>query len=159
MTEEAPEIDEAEVVAPADVPEVVAPADVPEVVACVVEIEATSASGGSEGSNSSATLNDDSEESGSEEVVLEAVPAAATPPVAGMVEDDSWYVSFQDFVRWEAEGDAGAPPDFTRAHIPHDEVQASAPCRDVAQAELAVAALAARGQVTTFLIQFQLLFL
>ena len=96
---------------------------------------------------------------GSEEVVLEVGPAAAAPPAAGMVEDYAWYVNILDFVRREAEGDAGAPPDFTRAHIPCDEVQALAPRGDAARAELAVATLAARGQVTTFPIQFQLLFL
>ena len=54
--------------------------------------------------------------------------------------------------------DAGAPPDFTQAHIPHDEVQASAPRRDVARADLAVAALAVRGQVTTFPFNFKYYF-
>ena len=177
MTEEvAVEMPE-EVVAPVDVPQaaacametedVVALVDVPEAAACAVETEevatladvseeteATSTSGGSEDSDSSATLDEDSEESRSVEEVPEAVPTVA----AGMAEDDSWYVSIQDFVRWEAERDTSAPPDLTRAHIPHDEVQASAPRRDVTQAEFAVAALAARGQVITFPFNFKYYF-
>ena len=159
-----------EVVALVDMPEaayaveteeVVAPVGVPEVVPCAVETEeasvgeteASSVSSGSEDSDSSATLGEDSEESESEEV-----PKAVAAATAGMAEGDSWYMSIQDFIRREAESDIGAPPDFTRAHIPPDEVQASAPHRDAAQAEFAVAALAARGQVTIFPFNFKYYF-
>ena len=87
---------------------------------------------GSSGSESFIPSVKDSEESGSEEIVPEAGPAAAAPPTAGMVEDDGWYMSIQDFVRREVEDDAGAPLDFMWAHISRDEVQVSALRRDAA---------------------------
>ena len=110
---------------------------------------------GSSGSESFIPSVEDSKELGSKEVVPEAWPATAAPPAAGRVEDDSWYMSIQDFVRREAEGEAGTPPHFTQAHIPRDKMQASGPRRDAARAELAVATLAAKGQVITLSIQIQ----
>ena len=127
MTEEVPAVGMMEEAAVGMPKEVVAPADVPEVAAPA--------------------------DVGSEEVVPKAVLAAVAPPAAGMVEDDSWYVSMQDFVHLEAEGEAGTPPDFSRVHIPCDEVQASGPRRDAARAEFVVAALATRGQVIILSIQ------
>ena len=101
-------------------------------------IESSSSSGGSEGFGSSATLDEDTESDGDD---VGPTVEAATP----VVEDDAWYQNILDFIHQEAEGDVGAPPDFTQAYIPRDEVQVLGPCRDEARAELAVAALAATG--------------
>ena len=67
----------------------------------------------------------------SEEVILEAGPT--TPPVARFGKDDAWYQNILDFVQQEAEGGDMDTSDFSRAHIPHDEVPVSGPRRDASR--------------------------
>ena len=46
------------------------------------------------------------------------------------------------------------PLDFSRAHIPRDEIQVSGLRRDTSRIEFATTALASRGQLIYFLFKF-----
>ena len=91
------------------------------------------------------TLSEDSKDTESDSDDIGRVVGPTVEPAVPVVEDDSWYQNILDFVHQEAEGDVNAPPNFARAHIPHNEVHASGPRRDASCADFAITTLMARG--------------